>query len=63
MIEYNNLPQGLKTDLEMAVQSDPYGLRPETLYRNIYHSSGSTADLVKIFEVPYSLVLEIKDQK
>ena len=61
MKEYEDLPKELKVKIQEICDSDPYGLSPNTLYRNIYASSGSNIQLAVIFEVSPSLVREIKE--
>ena len=63
MKEYEKLPKELRQKLEMICALDPYGLSPQTLYRNIYNSSGTIEQLARLFEVPPSLVQEIKEQR
>ena len=47
MLEYEELPETLKRKLENYVLSDPYGLRPGTLYKNIVGSlHGTPSDKV-----------------
>jgi len=61
MKEYEDLDESLRREIQSVCESDPYGLHPETLYKNIYHSSGDANMLAKIFEVTPSLVKAIKD--
>ena len=63
MKDYDKLPKELKSKIEMICALDPYGLNPQTLYRNIYTSSGTIEQLARLFEVPPSLVREIKEQR
>ena len=63
MIDYENLNTNIKNWLEEIVQEDEHGLRAETLYRNIYNSSGDERQLAQIFDVPVGLVKAIKDSK
>lgn len=51
----------LKKKLEELIKDDPYGLRAETLYRNIMSSTGTDEKLSEIFNVPVEIVKEIKD--
>jgi len=64
MKDYNEIPESLKLMLEEAVSTDPYGLSPKTLYKNIASSLLFTpADKVsKIMEVSYSVVVMIADE-
>ena len=61
MKDYEELPKELQIALKVVCESDPYGLSPQTIYANIYHSSGSYETLAKIFEVMPSLVKAIKE--
>ncbi|MDF1876742.1 hypothetical protein JHD47_02805 [Sulfurimonas sp. SAG-AH-194-L11] len=62
MKEYEDLPRELKMKIEEICELDPYGqLSPQTLYGNIYHSTGSYEQLSMIFEVSPSLVRAIKE--
>ena len=61
MKEYELLEAVLKKKIEAVCETDPYGLSPQTLYKNIYHSTGSYEKLSKIFEVLPSLVKAIKE--
>lgn len=61
MKEYDTLPRELKKEIEEICELDPYGLSPQTLYANVYHSSGSHLQLSKIFDVSPSLVRAIKN--
>jgi hypothetical protein len=57
MKPYNQLSQGIQVMLEGYVASDPYGLKPSTLYKNIAGSlhSSSPEQVAKIFEVSETL--------
>lgn len=61
---YETISENIKERLEREVESDPYGLRPETLYKNICGTLMTTPaeKAAEIFEVPYSLVLDIQRQ-
>ena len=61
MRDYEELDEGLKKKLEQVCESDPFGLSPKTIYRNIYRSTGSYETIAKIFEVMPSLVKAIKE--
>ena len=61
MIDYDDLDTNIKNWLEEIVSSDPYGLNPKTLYKNIYSSSGDDKTLAKIFAVPIGLIRVIKE--
>ncbi len=61
MKKYEDLDESIKLELEEVVKSDLYGLNPETLYMNIFHSKGVISALAEIFEVRASLVRKIKN--
>lgn len=61
MKKYEDLDEGLKLELEEIVKSDPYGLKPETLYKHIINSTGSITKLAEIFDVSVLLVEKIKN--
>jgi hypothetical protein len=60
MKKYEDLDEQLKLELEEIVKSDPYGLLPQTLYKNIFHSTGPITTLAEIFDVKASVVRKIK---
>ncbi len=60
MKQYKELDEKLKLELEEIVLSDRYGLKAESLYKNIYNSYGKTETLAQIFAVKVSLVKKIK---
>jgi len=59
MKKYEDLDETLKLELEDIVKSDRY-LRAETLYKNIFNSTGPITTLAQIFEVKASVVHKIK---
>ena len=60
MKKFEDLDKTLKLALEEAVKSDRYNLRADTLYQNIFNSTGPITTLAEIFEVKASLVRKIK---
>ena len=58
MKTYEELNENLQERLEEIVSSDPYGLSPRTLYKNIYLTSLSSTieNTAKIFEVNEHIV-------
>ena len=60
MKKYEDLDEGLRKELKQIVLSDKFGLKPETLYKNIFNSTGPITTLAEIFEVKASLVRKIK---
>lgn len=63
MIGYKDLPQTIQLMLEDVVSSDPYGLKPESLYRNIIGSLKGTPafKVAEIMEVSMSLIDMIEE--
>lgn len=61
MLPFNKIPQHLQTQIEKIGKSDKFGINPETIYRNIFNSTGPHSKLAEIFEVPLQLVKEIKE--
>ena len=62
MKEFKELPQELQTEIQIVCDSDPYGLNPRTLYKNIFYSTESIETIAKIFEVMPLLVKNIKEE-
>jgi len=58
MKDYNDLSPSVQLMLEDAVQSDPYGLSPKTLYKNIVGSLKGTPafKVAEIMDVSISLI-------
>lgn len=66
MKEFTELPPSIQLMLEDAVQGDPYGLSPVTLYRNIVGSLAAGTSLEHVaqnMEVSLSLVQMILDEQ
>lgn len=61
MKSYEDADEHLKEWLEDIVAEDEYGLKPESLYNNILHSSGTDEKLSELFAVPVGLVRAIKN--
>lgn len=62
MKKFEELEQSLQNQIIDICNDDPYGLNPEFLYMNIYNSNGHTQTLSKVFEVPETLIIKIKEQ-
>lgn len=62
MKAYEDLDDDTKQQLQQIAASDAYGLNPKTLYNNILYSTGDNELLSRIFEVPLSLVIRIKEE-
>jgi len=60
MKKFEDLNDALKRELEEIVKEDPYGLQAETLYKNIYNSSGPEETLAKLYDVSTILVYKIR---
>ncbi|MEN4046322.1 MULTISPECIES: hypothetical protein [unclassified Sulfurimonas] len=60
MKKFEDLDDALKKELEKTVKEDPFGLNAETLYMNIYNSSGPITTIAEIFEVKAFIVRKIK---
>ena len=60
MKKYDELDESIRLELEEVIKNDPYRLKPETLYKNIYNSTGSITKLAEIFDVKASVVRKIK---
>ena len=61
MKEFEEIDESLKEEIQSVCDYDPYGLSPQTLYKNIYRSSGSYETLAKIFEVSPQMIRAIKE--
>ncbi len=62
MKKFEDLDKTLQNQIIDVCNEDPYGLNPEFLYINIFNSSGNTQTLSKVFEVPETLIIKIKEQ-
>ncbi len=60
MKKFDDLDKKLKDELKDVVKEDPYGLKADTLYKNIFNSTGPITTLAEIFEVKASVVRKIK---
>jgi len=63
MKDYEDADEHVKEWLEDIVAEDEYGLKPESLYNNILHSSGDEKILAEIFAVPVGLIRVIKESQ
>lgn len=59
MKKFQELEKSLQNQIIDICNDDPYGLNPEFLYINILNS---TETLSKVFEVPETLIIKIKEQ-
>lgn len=62
MKKFQELEESLQNQIIDICNDDTYGLNPEFLYINILNSTGSTETLSKVFEVPETLIIKIKEQ-
>ena len=60
-MSYENIEDRVKEWLEEIVSHDDFGLKSETLYYNILHSTGTDEKLSKLFVVPIGLIRLIKE--
>lgn len=60
-IPYNDLPEDLKEQIQKEIDYINDNQNPENLYNSIVQSSGTTGSLAKIFELPFGLVMKIRD--
>ena len=59
LFEY--IPEEIKVSLQDEIDKIGDNQSPEDLYHNVALSSGTTGSLAKIFELPFGLVLKIKE--
>ena len=62
MKKFEELEQSLQNQIIDICKDDPYNLNPRFLYMNIFNSTGNTQTLSKVFEVPETLIIKIKEQ-
>ena len=62
MKKFEELKESLQNQIIDICKDDPYNLNPEFLYINMFNSKGNTQTLSKVFEVPETLIIEIKEQ-
>ena len=62
MKKFQELEQSLQNQIIDICKDDPYNLNPEFLFINMFNSIGNTQTLSKVFEVPETLIIEIKEQ-
>lgn len=60
-VEYIDLPQEVKDTLQHEIDSIGDTQKPENLYRNIVSSTGTTGMIANLFEVPFGLVLKLRE--
>ena len=63
MKKFEELDKPLQNQIIDICNEDPYGLNPEFLYLNILNSKGNIQTLSKVFEVPETLIIKIKEQE
>ena len=62
MKKFEELEQSLQNQINDICKDDPYNLNPEFLYINMFNSIGNIQTLSKVFEVPETLIIKIKEQ-
>ena len=62
MKKFEELNKDLQNQIIEICKDDAYNLNPEFLYMNIFNSTGHTQTLSKVFEVPETLIIKIKEQ-
>ena len=58
---FEDIPDDIKVSLREEIDKIGDNQSPEDLYHNVALSSGTTGSLAKIFELPFGLVLKIKE--
>ena len=64
MIQLPKMSNSLKMKIQQAISDDPYGLSPDTMYKNVYFTYQSNKSIEKtsmIYNLSTSLVIEIID--
>jgi len=62
MIDYENISQDLKNELQKIADTDEFGtLNPATIYNGIRNSTGTNEKLAEFYDVPVELVEKIKE--
>lgn len=62
MKKFEELDELLQNQIIDICKDDPYNLNPRFLYMNIFNSTGNIQTLSKVFEVPETLIIKIKEQ-
>lgn len=60
-VQYEEIPEEIKVSLQNEIDKIGDTQSPENLYHKVVLSSGTTGSLAKIFELPFGLVLKIKE--
>lgn len=60
-IEYKDLPEDLKDQLENEIFRIGDTQKPENLYNNIIRSTGTVGTISTLFEVPFGLVMRLRE--
>ena len=58
---FEDIPEEIKVSLQDEIDKIGDNQSPEDLYHNVALSSGTIGSLAKIFELPFGLVLKIKE--
>lgn len=60
-IKYEDLPEDLKDQLENEIFRIGDTQNPENLYNNIIGSTGTVGTISTLFEVPFGLVMRLRE--
>ena len=63
MLDFEELEISLQKQIIDICEDDPYNLKQKFLYMNIFNSTENTQTLSKVFEVPETLIIKIKEQE
>lgn len=60
-VPYEEIPEDIKISLQEEIDKIGDNQNPYYLYHNIVMSTGTTGSLANLFELPFDLVLKIKE--
>jgi endonuclease IV len=60
-IHYNDLPQSLREQIQKEIDIINDNQEPENLYNNIISSSGTVGSIANIFDLPFGLVMKLRE--
>ena len=58
---YKNVPEDIKTQLKDEINKINDNQNPENLYTNIVNSTGTVGVISNLFELPFGLVMKIRE--
>lgn len=58
---YKNVPEDIKTQLKDEINKINDNQNPENLYNNIVNSTGTVGVISNLFELPFGLVMKIRE--